>query len=119
VTQSEKTSFLLNHAVTSINGNNVVSSVTAKDRETGEEKRLKVSGVFIYIGFLANSKFLQGTVELSGSGYIVSNEKMETSMPGIYAAGDVRSKEVRQIDVACAEGTVAAISASRYIKETA
>jgi thioredoxin reductase (NADPH) len=115
--KSEKTNFLLNHMLTSINGDTGVNSIIAKNRQTGEEKRFEVSGVFIYTGFLPNSKFLEGIVELDRLGYIITNEKMETSVPGIYAVGDVRSKKVRQIDVACGEGTIAAISASDYINE--
>lgn len=115
--KNEKTEFLLNHMLTSINGEKVVNSVTMKNRETGEEKRLEVSGVFIYVGFLPNSKFLEGVVELDTSGYVITDENMRTSLPGIYAVGDVRSKRVCQIDVACGEGTVAAISALDHIKE--
>ena len=63
-----------------------------------------------------NSKFLYGIVELDKSGYVITNEKMEMSVPGMYAAGDVRAKHVRQIDSACSDGTVAAISAREYIK---
>jgi thioredoxin reductase (NADPH) len=115
--KSEKTKFLLNHVLTSINGDTGVNSIIAKNRQTGEEKQIEVSGIFIYTGFLPNSKFLEGIVELDRLGYIVANEKMETTVPGIYAVGDVRSKKVRQIDVACGEGTIAAISAGDYIKE--
>ncbi len=114
--KSEKTRFLLNHALTSINGDNFVNSITAKNRQTGEERQVDVSGVFIYAGFLPNSKFLEDIVELDNLGYIVTDEKMETSIPGIYTVGDVRSKNVRQIDIACGEGTIAAISARDYIK---
>lgn len=115
--KSEKTRFMLNHMLTSINGNTRVNSIIVKNRQTGEEKQIEVSGVFIYAGFLPNSKFLEGIVELDDLGYIVTNEQMKTSVPGIYAVGDVRSKRVRQIDVACGEGTIAAISARDYIKE--
>ena len=117
VQENQKTEFLLNHMLTSINGENLVSSVTVKNRQTDEEKKLELSGVFIYVGFLPNSKFLEGVAELDTSAYIITNENMETSVPGIYAVGDVRSKRVRQIDVACGEATIAAISALDYIKE--
>ncbi len=115
--KSEKTRFLLNHMLTSINGDDRVNSITVKNRQTGEEKQVRVSGVFIYAGFLPNSKFLEDVVELDSSGYLITNKNMETSVPGIYAVGDVRSKKVRQIDAACGEGTIAAISARDYIKE--
>ncbi len=115
--KDKRTEFLLNHELTSIDGEDLVSHVIAKDRQTGEKKRIDVSGVFIYAGFLPNSEFLQDIVELDKKGYIITDENMETSVPGIYAVGDVRSKKVRQIDVACGEGTIAAISARGYIKE--
>lgn len=115
--QDKRTTFLLNHALTSINGKQLVDSVTVKDRKTGKEKQIKFSGVFIYAGFLPNSKFLDGLVELDDSGYIKTNEDMQTSVPGIYAVGDVRSKKVRQIDVACGEATIAAIALRDYTKE--
>jgi len=113
--KNKKTRFLLNHMLTSINGNALVDSVTVKDRQTDEKKKIGVSGVFIYAGFLPNSKFLEGIVELDDLGYIITNDEMGTSVPGIYAIGDVRSKKVRQIDVACGEGTIAAISVRDYI----
>lgn len=115
--KEKKVEFLLNHALTSINGDTRVNSVTVENRQTGEEKQIEISGVFIYAGFLPNSKFLKGVVELDDLGYIVTDEKMKTSVPGVYTAGDVRSKQVRQIDVACGEGTIAAISVRNYIKE--
>ena len=115
--KNEKTNFFLNHMLTSINGDEYVNSVTVKDRQTNKEKKIEVSGVFIYAGFLPNSKFLEGVVKLDQLGNIITNEKMETSVPGIYAVGDIRSKMVRQIDVACGEGTIAAISAHDYIRE--
>lgn len=115
--KSEKTTFLLNHMLTSINGDATVNSITVKDRETNEEKKIKVSGIFVYVGFLPNSKFLEGVVDLDKWGYIITDENMRTSVPGIYAAGDIRSKKIRQIDTACGDGTIAAISASDYIKE--
>ncbi len=115
--KNKKATFLLNHKITSINGKNIVDSITVKNRETNEEKKLQVAGVFMYVGFLPNSKFLEGVVKLDNTGYIKTNERMETSVPGIYAIGDIRSKEVRQIDVACGEATVAAVSIQYYLEE--
>jgi len=115
--KNKKANFLLNHELISINGDQYVNSMTVKDRQTNEEKKIEVSGIFIYAGFLPNSKFLEDVVELDKLGNIITNEKMETSVPGIYAVGDIRSKKVRQISVACGEGTIAATSAHDYIKE--
>jgi len=115
--KNDKSKFLLNHMITSINGDTKVNSVAVRDRQTNEEKKIDVSGVFIYAGFLPNSKFLEGIAELDDFGYIITNDEMETSTPGIYAVGDIRSKKVRQIDVACGEGTIAAVSARDYINK--
>jgi thioredoxin reductase (NADPH) len=113
--RSEKTTFLLDYMLTSIEGDAQVSSVRVKNGQTGKEEEIEVSGVFIYVGWLPNSEFLGGLVELDELGYIVTNEDMETSVPGIYAVGDIRSKKVRQISVSCGEGTIAAISARDYV----
>lgn len=115
--RDEKIELLLNHIPVSINGKQIVDSITVKDKQTGQEKILEVSGVFIYAGFLPGSKFLEGLVELDDLGYIKTDQKMQTSVPGIYAAGDIRSKDVRQISTACGEATTAAVSAGDYLKE--
>ena len=114
--KNEKAEFLLNHELVSINGDKFVDYVVVKDRQTNKEKRIDVSGVFMYAGFLPNSRFLENKIKLDKDGYIITNENMETSIPGIYAVGDVRSKKVRQIAVACGEGAIAAVSAGEYLK---
>ncbi|MBU1047341.1 MAG: FAD-dependent oxidoreductase [Candidatus Omnitrophica bacterium] len=114
---NKKVMFLLNHEVLSINGANTVNSVTVKNRQTNEEKMVLVSGVFMYAGFLPNSGFVKDIVELDKDGYIKTNEKMQTSVAGIYAVGDIRSKEVRQITVACGEATISAVSIRDYLQE--
>ncbi|MBN3038866.1 MAG: thioredoxin-disulfide reductase [Candidatus Omnitrophica bacterium] len=113
----ENAEFLLNHQLTAINGEGLVSSITLKDRSNGQEKQIPVAGVFMYVGFLPNSKFLENIVKLDKYGYIISDERMQTNIPGLYAVGDVRSKEIRQITVACAEGTIAAVAVRDYLKE--
>jgi thioredoxin reductase (NADPH) len=114
--ENKNATFMLNHKLTSINGDKMVNSIKAKNRQSSEEKEVKVSGVFIYAGYLPNTKFLEGVVKLDKDGYIITDGNMETSVHGIFAAGDARSKDVRQITTACGEGTIAAISASEYIK---
>jgi len=109
--------FLLNYIVTSINGDKTVASITAKERQTDKEQTIDVEGVFVYIGFIANTNFLQGVVNLDSVGCIVTNDDMQTSVRGIYAAGDVRSKKIRQITNACGEGTIAALASRDYLKE--
>ncbi len=114
--RNKKIEHLLNHKLISITGDKTVNSVIAEDSHTKKQTKLEVSGVFIYVGFLPNSKFLEGIVKLDEDGYIITNEKMQTSMPGVFAAGDIRSKKIRQIVTACAEGTIAAMSVRDYLK---
>lgn len=109
--------FYLNHELKSINGGDYVKSITVKDRDSGEEKEIHVEGVFVYIGFLPNSSFVRGLVELDEWGYVITDENMRTSVEGIWAVGDVRSKKYRQIVEACGEGVIAAMSISEYLKE--
>ncbi len=117
VLEDPRVKFFLNQIITSINGENFVESITIRDRQSGEEREIKVDGVFIYVGFLPNSKFMEGLVDMDKEGYIITDENMRTSFPGIYAVGDVRSKRVRQIAVACGEGTIAAIAVRDFLKE--
>lgn len=112
----KNTRFLLNHKLISIDGDETVSSIVVRDRGKGKEEELPVSGVFVYVGLKPNSDFLKDVVELDTSGFVVTNEKTETSIPGIFAAGDIRSKDVRQISTAVGEGTLAAIAAEKYIE---
>ncbi len=112
----ERVDFLLNHMAVRINGKERVESMTVKNRETNEEKTIKVDGVFIYVGLNPSSKFLKGVVDLDDTGFVITNEKMETSVSGIFAAGDIRAKKIRQIVTACGEGAEAAIHAYHYIE---
>ena len=113
--KSENTKFLLNHELVSINGEERVEFITLKDKQSDEKKEIKVSGVFIYAGFLPNTDFLKGSLEMDSLGYIKTDYNMQTSISGVFAAGDVRSKKVRQIDVACGEATISAIAARDYL----
>ena len=115
---NEKIDFIWNHQVKQINGENgKVSSVTLVSTVDGSEKEFKTDGVFIYIGMVPLSKPFLNLGITNEAGYIVTNEKMETSVPGIFAAGDIRDKQLRQIVTATGDGSIAAQSAQHYVEE--
>ena len=103
--------------VTQLNGENKLSSVTLKNVKTGELSDLPVSGLFVAVGQTPATEGLKG-VELDG-GYIVTDEEMRTSLPGVFAAGDVRKKMLRQVVTATADGAIAAESAIKFLNTTA
>ncbi|HEX5513597.1 MAG TPA: alkyl hydroperoxide reductase subunit F [Gammaproteobacteria bacterium] len=92
-----------------------VNGLTYKDRETGELHRLALDGVFVQIGLLPNTDWLKGTVELTKYGEIVVDERGQTSVPGVFAAGDVTTVPHKQIVIAMGEGAKASISAFDYL----
>jgi thioredoxin reductase (NADPH) len=106
---------LTGHSVTSIEGNEVVERIRMVDSEQ-HESGLELSGVFVYLhGNKAIVDFLGGTVGLSEEECIVTNRMMETSIPGVFSAGDVTCAEVRQVVIAASNGCIAALSAEKYI----
>ncbi len=115
--KNEKIDFLWNSVVTEILGNKRVEKIKVKNVKTGEEKIIEKDGIFIYIGLIPNTEYLKGKIDLSPDGYIITDEEMKTNLPGVYAAGDVRKKSLRQIVTAVADGAQAAMSAVKYIEE--
>lgn len=112
-----KITFVPNKVVEEIKGSEFVEKLILRDTKTGELSELQVEGVFIFIGLEPNTAFLKGTVELDDKGYIKTDEKMRTSMEGVFAAGDCRSGATGQVAVAVGEGCIAAIQAEKYIED--
>ena len=105
-----KVTFVMNSLPISINGNNEVESISIKNKVTDKNESIAVEGVFIFVGVEPNTEFLEGVIEMDEEGFIKTDVNMRTSVASIFAAGDVRSGNVRQIAAACGEGTVAALS---------
>ena len=95
----------------------MVEGVRLRNVQTNEESALKVKGVFVAVGFTPNTAYLKGILPLDAAGQIVVNERMETSIPGVYAAGDIRSGSLRQVITACGDGATAAMCADKYLEE--
>jgi thioredoxin reductase (NADPH) len=119
---SGKVEEILNTVVEEIHGSDGrISHLTLKNVETGERSELKVGAVFPFVGFIPHSDLfdaeLADRIELDSSGHIVTNDKMETAVPGIYAAGDVRSQFVRQVTNAVGDATTAALAAHAYVEQ--
>ncbi|PKR86180.1 thioredoxin-disulfide reductase [Heyndrickxia camelliae] len=115
---NEKVDFIWNHTVKEINEKDgKVGSVTLVSTEDGSEREFKADGVFIYIGLVPLTKPFEGLGIVNETGYIETNDDMETKIPGIFAAGDVREKTLRQIVTATGDGSIAAQSAQHYIEE--
>lgn len=112
---AENVDFLWNSEVVTLNGLDVLTGVTVKDRISGQEQQLQLDGLFISVGRSPNTALFAGCVTLDSSGYILADESTRTNLPGVFAIGDVRTKEVRQIITAAADGAVAAHYAQEYL----
>ena len=103
-----------NSEVSKIQGEEMVESLLLHQNQTGKETVLEVNGVFIAVGILPNTKSFKGLVDMDENGYILADETCATSVPGIYAAGDIRKKALRQIITAVADGANAVNSVQNY-----
>jgi thioredoxin reductase (NADPH) len=110
-----KIEFLWDTVVEAIEGEDAVKRIRLRNVRTGEKSVKDISGIFVAIGFKPNTDYLKGVLSLDANGAIITNEKMETGVPGIFAAGDIRSGSIRQVVAGAGDGAVAAIYAERYI----
>ena len=102
--------------IEALHGVDKLESVDLLDKASGEKRRLAVDGIFVNIGVVPNTELFAEELELS-AGRIPAGEDCRTSIPGVFAAGDVREKEIRQLTTAAADGTTAAMLAGKYIDE--
>lgn len=112
-----KINFVMESTITAYHGQDHLESVDIKNLRTGKTVNFKTDGVFIFIGYVPNTEFVKGKVELNQWGEIVVKPDMSTSIEGVYAAGDSIVKRYRQVTTAVADGTIAALAASNYLHE--
>lgn len=113
---NDKITFLSNSVVEKLNGDNKLESIDVKNVLSGDIKNIKLDGLFIEIGRSPSTDLLHDKMELDENGYIIAGENLMTSVSGVFVAGDVRQKSLRQIITACADGAVASTFASGYIE---
>lgn len=121
--KNDKIKFMLSTQIVEIKGEGAVESLVLKDLKTGNLSEYKADpgdgmmGVFVFIGYKPNTELVKGVIELDSNGYIITNDKMETNIEGIYAAGDIRAKTLRQVVTAVSDGAIAAVEAEKYIAD--
>jgi len=119
---NEKIAFMWNTVVEKVDGNDALSEMTVRNVVTGETSVIRASeedgtfGLFGFVGYLPNTGLFEGKVEMR-NGYIVTDEDMHTNVPGVFAAGDLRVKSLRQVITAAADGAIAAMQCAKYIEE--
>ena len=104
-------------AITAFYGTENLESVDIKNLKTGETRIFKTDGVFIFIGYVPNTEFLKGKIEMNQWGEIIVKPDMSTNIQGVFAAGDSIVKRYRQVTTAVGDGTIAALAASNYLHE--
>lgn len=112
---NEKISFIWDTVIEEIQGNGVVQGVQTKNVKTGETQKVETDGVFIFIGHHPNSKFLEGQLAMDEEGYVITDERYRTSVPGVYAAGEIQDAHFRQIATSVGQGSGAAMELEKWI----
>ncbi|MGE5627948.1 MAG: thioredoxin-disulfide reductase [Solirubrobacterales bacterium] len=120
--KNPKIEIMWNSVISEIKGDGMVESAVFKDTVTGETKEYFADeedgtfGIFVFVGYLPINDLIKDKVKMSDSGYIVTNDCMETNIKGVYAAGDIREKPLRQVVTAAADGAIAAVQCEKYIE---
>lgn len=109
---------VLNTVVTAVHGGDLLESINLRNVQTREERKLKVDGLFVFVGTVPQGQFLPAGLARDAHGFIVTDAEMGTNLPGIYAAGDIRSKLCRQVATAVGDGATAGHAASIYLEQS-
>ena len=121
---NEKMDFMWNTVIEEIKGDGIVESMIVKNTETGETKEIFADeddgtfGIFVFVGYTPQSSLYEGIIDME-RGYILTDDNMHTNIPGVFAAGDIRKKTLKQVVTAVADGAIAAVEAGTYVEELA
>ena len=115
VKRSENVELVLDSTVVDLSGEDRLAAVAVENKFTHERRELPVSGLFVAVGILPRTELAAGQVDLDEGGFIVTDRNMQTSVPGVFAAGDIRNTPLRQVVTACADGAIAATKAVEYV----
>lgn len=115
--KNEKIHFLMSQNILSFEGDEQLERVVVASKKNGEKTMIPAEGCFIFIGYVPNTKGLEGLLTLSERGEIQTDDQMHTNLPGVFAAGDARAKRYRQITTSVADGTIAALAAIDFLQE--
>lgn len=119
--KNDKIEFIWDSEVKEINGDGIVESMILRNRKTGEETEIVANeddgtfGIFVLVGYIPESNLFKGVIDMDDSGYLLGDENMHTNIDGVFVAGDIRQKSLRQVVTATADGAIAAIQAEKYI----
>ncbi|CAM3131009.1 FAD-dependent oxidoreductase [Streptobacillus ratti] len=113
-----KMEFIWNSMVKEYKGNEKLETVVLKNTKTGEDIPVDVDTCFLFIGYLPNTSLYKDVIDLSAKGYVITNEKMETNIEGVFAAGDIREKFLKQVSTAVGDGAIAGYNAEKFISES-
>lgn len=117
--RNEKMSFMWNTTAAEFKGDdNHLHAVALKNSKTGEIVDVPVDTCFVFIGYLPNTELFRGMIDMTRGGYVITNERMETKIPGVFCAGDVRDKFLKQVATAVGDGAIAGYAAEKYIAES-
>ncbi|MGD8584993.1 MAG: thioredoxin-disulfide reductase [Chloroflexota bacterium] len=114
---NEKIEFIWDTVVDKVVGNGMVTAVETTNLKSAEKKQIETNGVFIYIGHYPNSKFLEGHLAMDEHGYVITDEKMRTSVSGVFAAGEIQDSMYRQIATSVGQGCAAAMQCEKWLSE--
>jgi len=116
--KNEKLKFILDTVVNEINGEKQVATLSLLNKKTNTMSELAVDGVFVYVGLTPNTELVKSLVETDEQGFVVTDEDMQTAIPGFYVVGDVRQKTLRQVVTATSDGAIAGFNAEKWIMGT-